>query len=112
MAKLIRFDLDRTTLAALPAGWDDERSEATLWGEIGRALIDDAPSLAASTVKTRRGDWVRLRKALEPADIDSVESFRDPADFARAVDALRDAAANHVLGNTANTLNHTLDTLK
>ena len=43
MAEQIRIDLDRLTLAALPAGWDDERSEATLWGEIARALIDDAP---------------------------------------------------------------------
>jgi len=112
MAEQIPIDLDRLTLAALPAGWDDDRSEETLWGEIARALIDDAPFLAASTVKTHRGDWAKLRAALEPADIDSVDSFRDPADFARAVDALRDAAANRVLGNTANTLNHTLDTLK
>jgi len=112
MAEHIPIDLDRLTLAALPAGWDDDRSEATLWGEIARALIDDAPSLAASTVKTRRGDWARLRAALEPADIDAVESFRDPADFARAVDALRSAASRGILGNTAQTVNHTLDTLK
>lgn len=112
MAEQIRINLDEPTLAALPAGWDDERSEDSLWGQIARALIDDAPTLAPSTIKTRRGDWARLRKALEPAGINSLESFRDPEDFSIAVSALRDASKKRILGNTANTLNHTLDTLK
>ena len=112
MKNAIRFEQDGATLAALPAGWMDDRTEATLWGEIARALVDDAPTLAPSTIKTRRGDWARLRAALEPAGIDSLESFRDPADFSRAVDALRSAAADGVLGGTAGTVTHTLETLR
>ena len=110
MTDEIRIELDGPRLAALPSGWADERDDDTLWAFVERTLAE--VGYDPKTVKKRRNDWARLREALEPADVTTVEDWLDPEGRRRAFDALTEAARRGDLGGTADTLDTRLQSLK